>query len=192
MFLLTGCVFVIEPELSTSETGGQSASPASSKHSSAPPDSLRFQNVAQEIGLDFQHGAFQVKLSEDPGAAMAGGLCWLDYNNDGWLDLYLVNSHAKNEVGYWKSKDGLPHNALFRNEQGHFVDVSVETQTDLAMRGNGCVAADFNLDGWTDIFITTMEANALLWNNGDGIFEENAAGAGLDAVGWCSGWRSES
>jgi hypothetical protein len=124
----------------------------------------RFENVALEAGIDFTHGAFVKGLSMDPQAAMSGGLCWIDYDNDGWMDLYLVNSHSLDERDYWSRNGGLPTNTLFHNEGGTFVDVTDETATDLGIRGHGCVAADFDGDGWTDLFVTADGANAMLLN----------------------------
>ena len=144
-----------------------------------------FINVAAEMGLDFQHGAFQAGISMDPVAAMGGGVCWIDYDNDGWLDIYLVNSHALDEVTFWEND--LPENGLYRNLYGQqFQPINHASQSDLALRGNGCVAADFNLDGWTDIYITAHGPNALLWNQGNGTFTEGGAMAGVDAPEWSS------
>lgn len=145
---------------------------------------LQFVNRAAELGLDFQHGAFNFNLSADPIAMMGGGLCWLDYDNDGWEDLYLVNSYALAERPFWDSKGGLPTNQLFWNQNGTFVDVSQSSQTNLTMRGNGCIAADFNNDGWTDLYVTADGPNALLWNEQDGTFREGAAQAGVDLANW--------
>lgn len=147
-------------------------------------DAWHFRNVASAVGLDFQHGAFATGLFEDPAAMMGAGLCWIDYDKDGWLDLYLVNSYAEDERAQWGAD--LPRNALYRNQAGTFVDVSEATRTDLAMRGNGCIAADLNNDGHTDLFITADGPNQLLWNGGDGTFREGAAQAGLNAPEWNS------
>ncbi|MBW7884714.1 MAG: ScyD/ScyE family protein, partial [Caldilineaceae bacterium] len=147
---------------------------------------IEFVSVAPEVGLTFEHGAFAKAVYADMVAAMGGGLCWIDYDNDGWLDLYVVNSHAEDEAAYWRAQGGLPHNALFHNEGGRFEDVSAASGTDLVMRGNGCVAADLNGDGWSDLYITAYGPNALLWNNGDGTFTEGAAAAGVAAPEWSS------
>ncbi|MDQ7026730.1 MAG: ScyD/ScyE family protein [Anaerolineae bacterium] len=147
-------------------------------------DTLYFVDVTQEVGITFQQGAFQEGLYPDPVAAMGGGLCWIDYDNDGWLDLYLVNSYANDEVDYWQANGGLPQNQLFRNNGGQFVDVSLESGSNLSMRGNGCAAADLNNDGWTDLVVTAEGANALLWNMGDGTFYEDASTAGINAMDW--------
>jgi len=158
--------------------------------SNTPADSRQrwhLQDTAQSVGLDFTHGAFIESVDKDDHIAMMGaGVCWIDYDNDGWLDLYLVNSHATHETSYWQVNGGLPTNALYRNYRGQFIDVSADSGTDLALRGNGCVSADFNNDGWDDIYVTADEANALLYNNGDGTFFEGAESAGVDITDWNS------
>ena len=124
---------------------------------------------------------------------MGGGLCWLDYDSDGWLDLYIVNSHADVDIVPSDTKGGLPRSALYHNVEGRFVDVSEQSGADLPIRGNGCVAADLNMDGHTDLYVTSAGYNvgthswdALLWNDGNGTFTEGAAAAGIDGQGWHS------
>jgi cytochrome c peroxidase len=146
----------------------------------------KFENVASAVNLNFQHGAFAKDLYADPIAMMGAGLCWIDYDKDGWLDLYLVNSHAEDEIDYWQNRGGLPTNALYRNDRGTFNDVSESSGTNLAMRGNGCIVADFNNDKFPDIYVTADSANALLWNNGDGTFTEGAEIAGIATSSWNS------
>lgn len=163
-----------------------SAANSEDEDDTGEPTDWRFVNVAPEVGLHFQHGAFQTAIYDDPAAMMGAGLCWLDYDKDGWLDLYLVNSYAEDEEDYLRESDGLPRNALYRNTGGSFVNVSEETGTGLTMRGNGCVAADFNLDGWVDLHITADGPNVLLWNNGDGTFDEGAEAAGIATPEWNS------
>ena len=153
-----------------------------------------FEDVAAEVGLRFRHGAFRFGVSNDSTAMMGGGVCWLDYDDDGWLDLFAVNSYADSDYAEYDRRGRLPTSALFRNDGGRFVDVSRGAKADLALRGNGCVAADFDLDGNTDLFVTTSGFNistegfdALLWNNGDGTFTEGARAAGIDTFGWHAG-----
>ncbi|HYY76037.1 MAG TPA: CRTAC1 family protein [Gaiellaceae bacterium] len=157
------------------------------RSSASPRGGLQFVDVADEVGLDFRHGAFRWDVTPDPPAMMGGGVCWLDYDDDGWLDLFVVNSFAEAEAGRWRETGGLPEAALYRNTDGEFVDVSSESGANLAVRGNGCVAADFDLDGLTDLYVTTSRVNALLWNEGDGTFTEGAVAAGAAAYGWRTG-----
>ncbi|HSG16847.1 MAG TPA: hypothetical protein VLE70_11075, partial [Anaerolineae bacterium] len=103
------------------------------------PDLAEFSDATEQSGLQFQHGAFRWDESGDAVAMMGGGLCWLDYDQNGWLDLYVVNNYALAEAGRWETEEGgLPRNALFRNVEGQFSDISEGSGADLSMRGNGC------------------------------------------------------
>jgi FG-GAP-like repeat/ASPIC and UnbV len=148
---------------------------------------LRLENVASKVGLDFRQGAFRFGVTPDPAAMTGGGLCALDYNNDGRLDLFVVNSYSQADVGRWRTHGGLPRTALFRNKGGRFTNVSRSSRANLAVRGQGCVAADFNGDGRTDLFVTTDGYDKLLWNNGNGTFTQGARAAGIRAYGWHTG-----
>ena len=157
------------------------------------PGGMSLTNVASQVGLDFRQGAFRFGMSVDTTAMMGGGLCWLDYDDDGWLDLFVVNSHADVDIVPSEAKGGLARSALYHNVGGRFEDVSARAGVDLPIRGDGCVAADFNLDGRTDLYVTSAGYNvatdswdALLWNNGDGTFAEGAVEAGIHAQGWHS------
>ena len=176
-------------------TGGVTAQavPATASVAGGSLGGTRFDDVASQVGLTFRHGAFRSGMSTDPTAMMGGGLCWLDYDSDGWLDLFVVNSYADVDIGAAEERGGLPRSALYRNVGGRFVDVGARTGADLPLRGNGCVAADLNLDGHTDLYVTSAGYNvptdgydALLWNDGDGTFTEGAAQAGVAAPGWHS------
>jgi hypothetical protein len=160
----------------------------------AVPAGFTLTDVASSVGLDFRHGAFRYGVSVDTGAMMGGGLCWLDYDGDGWQDLYVVNSYAQSDVPAYRSRGGLPSSRLYRNVKGRFVDVTASTRTGLRMRGSGCVAADLDGNGTTDLVVTTASYDAarnaydaLLWNDGDGTFTEGAKAAGIDEPGWHTG-----
>ena len=77
--------------ITAEEEGTAAANDALNRQSSGDPE-LQFFDVASKVGVDFTHSAFRWGLSGDPIAMMGGGLCWLDYDNNGWLDLYIVNS----------------------------------------------------------------------------------------------------
>ncbi len=155
---------------------------------------VQLTDVAADVGLDFRHGAFRFGMSDDTPAMMGGGLCWLDYDDDGRLDLYVVNSYSSDEYARWLERGGLPRNALFHNVGGRFENASGGSGADLPVRGSGCVAADFDGDGHTDLYVTTGGYNvatdgydALLWGRGDGTFTEGTRAAGITAPGWHSG-----
>src|SRR5204863_4991477 len=130
------------------------AAPGGPAASSFGFEGIRLKNVAGRVGLSFRQGAFRFGVSPDPAAETGGGLCSLDYNNDGWVDLFVVNSYSQTDIGRWQKHGGLPRSALFRNTKSRFRNVTRSSGAGLAVRGQGCVAADFNGDGYSDLFIT--------------------------------------
>src|SRR5262249_23051652 len=77
---------------------------------------LRLEDVAPSVGLDFQQGSFRYGVTPDYRAMMGGGVCWLDYDGDGRLDLFAVNSYASSDSASYESHGGLPESMLFRND----------------------------------------------------------------------------
>ncbi|HEY7178756.1 MAG TPA: FG-GAP-like repeat-containing protein [Gaiella sp.] len=158
------------------------------------PASFRLTDVARSVGLDFRQSAFRFGMSTDVQAMMGGGLCWLDYDGDGWLDLFVVNSYAQRDAARFEAARGLPGSRLYRNVHGRFEDVTARTHTGITLRGSGCVAADLDGNGTTDLLLTSAAYDpvrnaydALLWNNGNGTFTEGAKKAGIDEPGWHTG-----
>jgi Na+-transporting NADH:ubiquinone oxidoreductase subunit NqrB len=164
------------------------AAPAATQVATGGPESsalagLRLTNLAPSLGLDFQQGSFHYGMSNDTKAMMGGGVCWLDYNNDGWQDLFAVNSYASADLPQWEARGGVPRSTLFENAHGTFKDVSATTHADLPVQGDGCAAADLNGDGHTDLVVTTTSGVHVLWNTGRGTFTE----ARLPTTGWYTG-----
>jgi hypothetical protein len=150
---------------------------------------VRLQNVASKVGLSFRQDDFRFGVvPSDAHSMMGGGLCWLDYNDDGWLDLFVVNSYSDSDATAWQQHGGLPTTALFENVHGRFVNVTKRSHAGAAVQGNGCVAADLG-NGYPSIFITTNAYNVLLWNNGNGTFTNITHEAGIDAFG-TYGWHT--
>jgi Na+-translocating ferredoxin:NAD+ oxidoreductase RnfD subunit len=148
---------------------------------------VRLTNVAPAAGLDFQQDSFRFGVSNDYTAMMGGGVCWLDYNGDGWQDLFAVNSYSSSDTGRWQGHGGLPRTQLFKNVHGDFRNVTATTHAGLAVQGDGCAAADLNGDGRPDLIVTTANGIKLLWNKGNGTFTEGARAAGMTASGWYTG-----
>jgi Na+-translocating ferredoxin:NAD+ oxidoreductase RnfD subunit len=191
-----------DPPLAVAQLHGQTFRLASSEGTwslakgDQPPPQLRrvpvvsgyaLSDVADQVGLHFRHGAFRFGMAQDNPAMMGGGLCFIDYDGDGWLDLFVVDSYASGDIGAYDRRGGLPRSALFHNVRGRFVDVSQSSGAGRQVRGEGCVAADLDGDGHTDLVITTAQSDELLWNNGDGTFTEGARKAGVVSFGWHAG-----
>jgi hypothetical protein len=152
-----------------------------------PLAGYRLANVAPSVGLDFQQQSFRFGVTGDATAMMGGGVCWLDYNRDGRLDLFAVNNYTDSQFAKWEEHGGAPTSALFENEHGRFVNVTKHAGLAVPLRANGCVAGDFDGDGRTDLFVTTATDDVLFWNNGDGTFTEGARKAGVVSFGWHTG-----
>src|SRR4051794_6107959 len=140
---------------------------------------VRLEDVAPSVGLDFQQGSFRYGVTPDYRAMMGGGVCWLDFDGDGWLDLFAVNSYASSDSASYESHGGLPESMVFRNDHGAFHAV----HTGLHVQGDGCAAADPNGDGRPDLVVTTTSGVEVLWNDGGGHFAEQI----LRGSGWYAG-----
>jgi hypothetical protein len=148
---------------------------------------FRLTDVAPQLGIDVQQQSFRYGVTPDPTAMMGGGVCWIDYDGDGWLDLYVVNSYTDSQYAQWSEHGGAPTGHLYHNVRGHFVDVTKSSGLDVPARGDGCVAADLDGDGRTDLFVTTASNDLLFWNEGNGKFVEGARKARVVSFGWRTG-----
>jgi ASPIC and UnbV/FG-GAP-like repeat len=162
-------------------------SPEVSKAAAAGFAGVSLTDVSAQTGLLFAQGAFRYGVTADVPAMMGGGVCWIDYDNDGWLDLFVVNGYGEGDIGRYHAGDGLPRTALFRNDRGRFAEISEGAHAALPVRGQGCVAGDLNGDGYTDLYVSTAQDDKLLWNNGNGTFTEGARSSGVVSFGWHTG-----
>lgn len=116
------------------------------------------------------------------------GVCLLDYDNDGWLDIFLVNGSTFDALD---GKETPPHAALFHNNHdGTFTEVASKAGVTNDRWGFGCAVGDFNNDGWPDIYVSNWGKNRLYRNNQNGTFTDIADKAGValdDPDAWHTG-----
>lgn len=144
-----------------------------------------FKDIAQTAGLaSWKHtegSAKKTSLLE----AIGSGVALLDYDGDGWLDIYLVNGSNSAAL---LNRGPAPHAALFHNNHnGTFTDVTQQAGVGNDRWGVGAVVGDFDNDGRPDLYVTNFGQNRLYHNNGDGTFTDIAVKAGVALDGWSTG-----
>ncbi len=144
-----------------------------------------FQDITQEAGLaSWRHTMGTAKKSfiiEVNGS----GVGLIDYDNDGWLDIYLVNGSTLNALEH---REEPPHAALFHNNHdGTFTDVAEKAGVRNDRWGVGVAIADYDNDGWPDIYVSNFGENHLYHNNKDGTFTDVAQKAGVALGNWSTG-----
>jgi hypothetical protein len=144
-----------------------------------------FLDVTKQAGLDkFHHRsgtAEKTTILEAPGS----GVALLDYDNDGWLDIYLLNGST---VPAMKGKEAAPRAMLLHNNHdGTFTDVTEKAGVANERWGFGVAVADYDNDGWPDIYVSNYGKNRLYHNNHDGTFTDVAEKAGVALSGWSTG-----
>jgi enediyne biosynthesis protein E4 len=144
-----------------------------------------FTDITHAAGLDkFQHKSGTPEkntILETPGS----GVALLDYDNDGWLDIYLVNGSTFDAL---KGKEPAPRAMLFHNNHdGTFTDVTAKAGVANERWGFGAVVGDYDNDGWPDIYVSNFGKNRLYHNNHDGTFTDVAEKAGVTLGGWSAG-----
>jgi len=186
----TGCwiCFVVVTLLFAQQLLGQGMSqgpppPASAKAIKCKARPVpQLEDITDQAGIRFEH-----HFSPEAHSileSMAGGVLLLDYDRDGWLDIYFTNAPTVEEALQGKKARGaLYHN----NHDGTFTDV-----TEKAGIGNPCYAmggavGDYNNDGWPDIYVTCYGGNVLYRNNGDGSFTDVTKQAGVGDGRWSTG-----
>jgi hypothetical protein len=144
-----------------------------------------FQDVTKQTGLSgWRHkmGSPEKNLIIETNGS---GVALLDYDNDGWLDIYLVNGSTFNALD---GKEEPPHAALFHNNHdGTFTDVTARAGVSNDRWGYGVSVADYDNDGWPDIFVSNYGKNRLYHNNHDGTFTDVAEKAGVQLGNWSTG-----
>ena len=144
-----------------------------------------FRNIAQQSGLASWTHKMGVPGKNFIVETNGSGVCLIDYDKDGWLDIYLVNGSTFDALD---GKESPPHAALFRNDHdGTFTDISAQAGVQNDRWGYGCSVADYDNDGWPDLFVGNFGKNRLYHNNHDGTFTDTAEKAGVSLGSWSTG-----
>ena len=135
---------------------------------------ITFRDITQRAGIHFLHnnGAFGKKYLPE---TMGPGVAFIDYDNDGWPDIFLVNGTDWPGQPAKHSTAKLYHN----NHDGTFTDVTHKAGLDIEIFGMGVAVGDYDNDGYDDLFITAMGQSRLFHNNGNGTFTDVTQKAGL-------------
>jgi enediyne biosynthesis protein E4 len=144
--------------------------------------SFHFSDITAAAGIQFQHTVSPEKkyLIE----SMSGGVLLLDYDGDGWLDIYFTNSPSVDMAIHGQEAKS----ALYRNNHdGTFTDVTDKAGVGYPCWAMGGAVGDYNNDGWPDILVTCEEGMVLYRNNGDGTFTDVTKQAHLTDPRWSTG-----
>ncbi len=143
---------------------------------------ILFRDVTREAGVTFtHHSAPEKKYIVE---SMSGGVALFDFDRDGRIDIYLVDSLTVDT----RRTPEAAHSALYRNlGAGRFTDVADAAGVAHPGWGMGVCAADFDGDGWQDLYVTNLGPDRLYRNNRDGTFIEMAEKAGVAVPGWSAG-----
>jgi len=147
-----------------------------------PSGPIHFTDITAQAGIHFTRnsGAFGKKYLPE---TMGSGACFIDYDNDGWQDILLVNS-----MDWPGHKSGKSHPALYHNNHdGTFTDVTRQAGLDIEMYGMGCAIGDYDNDGYDDIYITGLDGSHLFHNLGNGKFADVTVRSGVSSPGFATG-----
>jgi hypothetical protein len=157
--------------------------PSCSPISRASSDfNVRFIDITEASGVRFKHlTAPEKKYIVE---SMSGGVASFDYDNDGWLDIYLTNSLTVDTAADPKSS----RSSLYRNQRdGTFSDVTERSGLGYPGWAMGVATGDFDGDGWVDVYVACLGPNHLYRNNGNGTFSDVTQKAAVDDARWSTG-----
>ena len=179
------------PARGGSSTGGVYSPILDARHrpitvgGTVPTGPIVFQDIAAKAGVaSWTHkmGTPDKRYILD---TIGSGVALLDYDNDGWLDIYLVNGSTQAALD---GKEPSPHAALFHNNHdGTFTDVAAKAGVTNDRWGFGVAVGDYDNDGWPDLYVTNFGKNRLFHNNHDGTFTDVAEKAGVALGNWSTG-----
>jgi hypothetical protein len=148
----------------------------------APP-TIRFRDASEASGVTFTHCSGSGPEKDFP-TCLGSGVALLDYDGDGWLDLYLASTRNLP----LSAPDRSRGNRLYRNRRdGTFQDVTERAAVGFRGFNHGVAVADVDNNGFPDLYLTNLGGNILYLNNGDGTFRDATRGSGLECRLWSCG-----
>jgi len=153
--------------------------PQKSKLTPPPPDNDYFQEIGKEIGLDFVHSIGDKELTNIVESSGAGA-AFLDYDQDGFIDLYVCSGTWVKELSSGDKPEIMPENHLYHNRgDGTFEDVTKKAGVGGPWYSMGVTVGDFNNDGYPDMYVSNFGTSVLYKNNGNGTFTDVTIKAGV-------------
>jgi len=144
-----------------------------------PPSDDYYQEIALDIGLDFMHSIGDIEL-DNIVESSGGGSAFFDYDQDGFIDLYLTSGSWKEGLSKQEKPDRVTENRLYRNRgDGTFENVTKKAGVGGPWYSMGVTVGDFNNDDYPDIYVSNYGPNVLLRNNGNGTFTDISERAGI-------------
>ncbi|MBI5280556.1 MAG: CRTAC1 family protein [Candidatus Solibacter usitatus] len=152
----------------------------------ADPELPVFTDITKSAGITFRH-SYGDRHLDNIVEGTGGGACFFDFNNDGFQDIYFVTGVWTRNVSDNEGRDlrGKLSGRLYRNNgNGTFADVTEKAGVGSQVFGSGCSAADYDNDGFADLYLLNYGANTLYHNNGNGTFTDVSKQSGLDNPRW--------
>jgi hypothetical protein len=148
-----------------------------------PSAEVHFTDITQSAGIKFRHNSGREGRKYLP-ETLGSGAAFIDYDNDGWPDILLINSKD------WSSRRRTLSALYHNNRNGTFTDVTIGSGLDVEMYGIGVAVGDYDNDGRDDIYITALEGDRLFHNEGNGKFRDVTKAAGIhnSSFGTSAAW----
>jgi hypothetical protein len=180
---IAGALFLVAAfsQLSFSQQAASGSKPPGKSKLGVSPSApqVSFVDVTRSAGIDFHLtcGSREKRYIMD---SMCGGIAVFDYDNDGWMDIFLVNGSTLEDL---QNKKCHPSKLYHNNHDGTFTDVTAKSGLAHCGWGFGVAVGDYDNNGWEDLYVTYLDGAVLYHNNGDGTFTDVTAKAGVGNTG---------
>jgi len=179
-------LFIFLLIISGCQSNNNSSKTQNSKLTPPPATDDYFQEIGKEIGIDFVHSIGEKELNNIIESS-GGGAAFLDYDQDGYIDLYVTSGTWIEGFCKEEKPEKMPHNHLYRNKgDGTFEDVTDKAGVGGHCYSMGVTVGDYNNDGYPDLYLSNYGPNVLFKNNGNGTFSDVTKKANIAGGKECS------